>query len=370
LPVLPLFKTSETGAAKKSWLLPVFFTCVIGGVLIYYLPVKFAKTPIDYHIADMLPRIKIYADRFLQGRYVYDDVKEIWGGNLPPYFPAVWVPFIPSLIFGYEMRWTEVTAFIAGVFLLLRSTSIKFNMAWWLNLAIALFSFFLLNNFLLYFGLGFWENTYEGLIAFYYILLCISIISWNPYFIGFAISLCLLSRFSLSFWVPVFIIYLWYSEGFSFAAKVSAVIAAVISFILIIPFVMGHTDIFLKTVTQYTLVSEQFWKACDLELNLYNEVGLFKFFTIKQIPLMRHLQIATTLLAPISFLAIAHKIPAPTKTQKILIGLCSLKFTLLFFYNFIEAPYLYLFLIPAVISYAILFYWLGLSFTQHTEEIN
>ncbi len=368
---LPLFlKPEHTPPGKTNYFVPLIFGAVLVALTLINLPQRFAVVPIDYHLADMLPRIKIYVTRFLNGQYVYDDVKEIWGGNLPPYFPATWEPFIPSVIWNFDMRWTPVVAFIGAVIAMLmlaKRGADRITNALVLFLLVSLFFLF---NYHACHETEFWTMSYEGLIGAYYIALCLAIIAWNPYLIGLAISLCLLSRFALAFWVPVFILFAWWKESFQFAAKITAVTAALVLGLFIIPFVIGHTDVFLKTLGQYQVISQSFWRWNNIDNGGYNQVGLYKFFNSSQILLIRKIQLVTTLLAPVVFIALAVKRFDFNRKKKIIVGLGSLKFTLLFFFNFIEMPFHYIFITPCIISYVIGFYYLSTGKENIMESVN
>ncbi len=359
--ILPFFLfVPDDVSGKKSPIISGMFWLLIVSMLIIFIIPRFKQIPIDYHIADMLPRIKIYATRFLNGQYVYDDVKEIWGGNLPPYFPATWSPFIPSVIWNFDMRWTSLIILLLVLFPVLLLIRLSASHISNLTLAFLLTGMFLLFNFHVQKASEIWTMTYEGLIAAYYLLLCLALISWNPYFIGVSVTLCLLSRFSLTFWIPPFLIFLWWSESFSFMLKAAGVIAVLVLTLFILPFVIGHFDAFANTLNQYRIVSEGFWRSNNIDLGEYNQVGLYKFFNSGQLPLLRTIQLITTILAPIAFLGFAGKY-FPKYENKKIIGLCSLKFTLLFFFNFIEMPYHYIFITPTIISYTIGFYYLSLK---------
>lgn len=274
--LLPLVTTLKV---KKGWYVALLFLIPLIYLLLANLPQKFQRFPLDYHIADMLPRIKIYAERFLHGRYVYDNVTEIWGGNLPPYFPATWIPFIPSIIFGFDMRWVTVTLFLLSLFLTLRMAKFDNDIIHGFITILLLGGLFLLLNYNLYFGSEIWVTSYEGLIAFYYVLLCVAIISWNPYFIGVAITLCLLSRFSLSFWIPAFVIFLWRKESFAFSFKTSAATLMLFAGIFILPFVIGHLDAFSKTIEQYKKAPGYFGKSIILMSMLMVKLACLSFLT-------------------------------------------------------------------------------------------
>jgi hypothetical protein len=161
--------------------------------------------------------------------------------------------------------------------------------------------------------------------------------------------------------VPFFLLFIWWRESFLFAVKVGGVILVLVAGLFVFPFLLGHVDVFLKTIDQYRVVAADFWSRNRIDNKEYNQVGLYKFFTSNQLPLLRNVQLVTTMLAPPLFLAVSARYFPSFENKKILIGLCSLKITLLFFFSFIEMPFHYLFITPTIISYAIGFYYLSLD---------
>ena len=80
-------------------------------VLLLLLPISYYfcrqmmdATPLEKEYADMLPIMKVMGKRFLDGPSggVYDPIAEIWNGIQPVYLPAMWIPFIPSIIFHFD----------------------------------------------------------------------------------------------------------------------------------------------------------------------------------------------------------------------------------------------------------------------------
>ncbi len=78
---------------------------------------------LDIANADMLPIIKVMGERFIAGQHshIYDPIPWIWGGTKPIYLPAMWLPYVPAIAMGIDMRWIAVAgllfAFGAFVFL-------------------------------------------------------------------------------------------------------------------------------------------------------------------------------------------------------------------------------------------------------------
>src|ERR1035437_5321069 len=84
--------------------------CIIGAGMYFLSKYRMGDAVIDINNADMLPIIRVMNQRFISGQWyhIYDPIPEIWNGIRPIYLPAMWLPFVPSIIFKFDMRWITV----------------------------------------------------------------------------------------------------------------------------------------------------------------------------------------------------------------------------------------------------------------------
>ena len=113
LPLIPIAPNGKTikGIASVSGYMPIIFGLfflVILGYHIGKLMPMYAKFPIDKQWADMFPTIQVGCQRFLTGKVVYAPTPEIWVGSIFPYFPMMWIPFLPAQFYSFDYRWTTV----------------------------------------------------------------------------------------------------------------------------------------------------------------------------------------------------------------------------------------------------------------------
>ena len=96
---------------RKQWIIKLLGVIVLLPVSYYFSRKIMDATPLGIENADMLPIIKIMGQRFLHGdlHAVYSPIAEIWGGIQPIYLPALWMAFVPALIFDFDLRWITVT---------------------------------------------------------------------------------------------------------------------------------------------------------------------------------------------------------------------------------------------------------------------
>lgn len=336
--------------ANKMLLWGFFIFIVV--YFIYHSHDIIKSMAIDYHVADMLPQIKAMCQRLFKGETVYAPIKEIWNGKHPPYLPLMWLPFAPAEYFGFDVRWAAVLAILTGlllVFLILPNRLTRNP----LLLASVLFSLFLLINYLLIkdrYTIGVSE---EGLIVGYYLFLGFSLSKKNPYLIGLAIACCLMSRFALFFWVPMFIIYVYFFESKKNAFIIFSIISIIVLLVFLIPFGFRQPEYFLNIPADYHVGVDRAWNWYPDKIHY--GMGLAKFFDITQTKLIHNLQISISAIIPVLFIVTFVLLRKRFNLNATFFGLCSLKVSLVFFYIFLEVPYFYLYFVPTFFSYTILF---------------
>jgi hypothetical protein len=303
------------------------------------------QTPLQIEYADMLPIIKTMCKRFLSGEWnqVYQPIPEIWNGVHPIYLPALWLPFTSSLIFDFDLRWITV----CGI---------------WLSILLCLFPtwkigwrpfFFVITVFTLLVFLHFDTTnnvirlTEEGVIFFYYALLTVAIVVYNPWFLGTAIALCMLSRYSFIGWIPFAVLFLLFRRQYGFLVKASATTALITFLILIVPFGTHPLLFHLRFQQDYILQATKVWRE-NPEF-FYHSLGMAKFFGPNHIGLIHWILLGGTFLLPLIFLFVARK-KILTQPNILLAGF---QLSITFFYNFIDVSYLYLFYTPVFVSLAI-----------------
>src|SRR6185437_3006803 len=104
---------------KKWWKIPtVQHRCIVvilTGLAIWsWCQYWFDEMPIDITNADMLPIIKVMGDRFIAGQHshIYDTIPWIWHGTRPIYLPAMWLPYVPAIFLGIDMRWVAIAGLL------------------------------------------------------------------------------------------------------------------------------------------------------------------------------------------------------------------------------------------------------------------
>jgi hypothetical protein len=192
----------------------------------------------------------------------------------------------------------------------------------------------------------------------YYLLLAISLTTHSRIFQIITVVLCLMSRFSLLFWLPLYAFMLFTKEGWRPTLRFGLWIFAG-CIVLYGPFLFKDPHIFFNAQAYYDMASVGEWTRSDKPPHLYNGLGFAVYFlerggdVVFQIAaLKKYLLIITpsvSVLLGLIWWRFKDKLDFP------LFALCSLKISLAVFYAFIQIPYSYLYVTPIVTSLAILY---------------
>lgn len=339
-----------TGGIKAWNTRPVHYKFIIIGLLalaMYTLGgIWFDDIPVDISYADMLPIIKVMCQRFAAGlhREVYDNIPWIWNGIQPIYLPAMWLPFVPATVLGFDMRWITVAGllFAFSVFILIYRPERKSYQSFLLGvLAFLLFWWIFADD-----TPGVITVSEEGVVAAYYTLLVLALISGKPLLTGIATSLCMLSRYALIGWVPAFLLYLLLQKKIK--QSVIFIITGILCFVLLFLLPVGW-----DTFVRLALLPGNYIKFAGIVWHDSPEVfskglGFAGFFGPRRIALLHRLLIILSFVVPALFILFCYYRSKKGKIANI--PLATLKISVVIFYCFIDVPYMYLFYTSSFIS--------------------
>jgi hypothetical protein len=305
----------------------------------------FDEMPIDVSNADMLPIIKVMCERFIAGQHshVYDTIPTIWHGVQPIYLPAMWLPYVPAIALGIDMRWIAIAGllFAFGAFLFLykpANTRASFFLG---VLAFLLFWWIAADN-----TAGIVSVSEEGVVIGYYVFLALALASGKPWLTGIAISLCMLSRYALVGWIPAYVLWLILEKKSRQLSIVS--LTGILCFVLLFLIPVGWVTFtrLAHLPGNYVAFAARVWK--DSPDVFSTAPGLAWFFGRNGTAVLHGLLIFFSFTLPIAFTVYA------TRRGLNNIPLAGLKLGLVVFYCFIDVPYLYLFYTSSFVSLIIL----------------
>lgn len=331
------------------WSVLVAFVCLS-------LPTLFAKNPLDYRQADMLPILQVMGQRWLNGESVYAIIPEIWGGMQPIYLPAMWLPFVPAIALGVDIRWASTTLLLLGILLLffIPKKKVAPVLSLLVFLPIGLIFWYLIKVYSTFITL-----SEEAVVVGWYLLLGFALFRKNAWLLALSLVLCLLSRYVLLFWIPAYLIFLWSTVDKRLVWK-TIVYGAMFGLIIMV-FGQGlwHLDVFIGLRSSYLEEITDPNKVGAFTSLIDRSIGLARFVAYEQLPRLFHLQIGLAVLLPFAFLW--FYVSKKKQLNSTFFGICSLKLSLVFFYNLLVMPYTYLFYTSVFISIYILFIFLTIS---------
>ena len=325
------------------------FTCLLLLALNYSYDL-WDSVPVDYTIADMIPIMMIMSERLLAGQEVYAIIPEIWGGMQPIYLPAMWMPFVPAAFFEFEPRFIPMLlmffSFLVVLVAYVKKGAVKQELYVFFPASLLIISLLLIHP-------NFTSMSEEGIVVAYYLLLAVGIHYRRPWLFGLAISLCLMSRYALIGWLVMYSLYM-----LIFSGKREIISTGFYTlFFTLLWLIMGKSlfnfDVFIEVPSNYM---EAIRTMPDkYEPLIQNSLGLAKFVKYDNLGAFNHFFQAGVWLVPLSLLAYCWM--RRNRLNMALFGLCSLKLSLVFFYNFLIMPYLYLFYTSTFLSLAIYIYY-------------
>lgn len=352
LPMLPRsIPPNRTGHPTLQWIIYGALALVLLYVL-WRSSQLFAASPLDFRQADMLPVLKTMAQRLLSGEAIYAPIQEIWGGMQPIYLPAMWLPYLPALALDLDIRWLSVIAILGALTIIIfnglrtNSTSTFWQLLGLLPVGLLIFYIFGLYSTLI-------TLSEEPVVVFYYVLLAWAVYRKWPLATGLAMALCLLSRYSLAFWVPMYLVYLFLYRSRREAYRTAGAMAAALLILLTVGgawsqlfFFLGLQDLYLAEL----LDDSKNWSfIAQIEKN----PGLIKLLPYESIALWHRLLLIGSVLIPMLSFYLFKRFRPDINTR--FFGLCSLKLSLVYFYNMLTIPYSYLFYPSTFLSLFILF---------------
>ncbi len=325
----------------------------------------FAKTPISPKHSDIVPQIEVMVRRFFwEGTFVYEPITEFGYRLQSPYMPMQWGPFVISTGLGFDARWLAFGAYVASAFVFFRMIQRTCLQSFERMVLAALPVVFLVA--LIVYEKPIFAHTVELLIASYYLLLGMSILRGNIWMQGIALSLCLLSKFVIVFWAPVFVLSVFFAQNKQKGILLGGIGISAILILYVMPFLSQDWHIFEKGLAYHNTVCEKVWtnekwhapsgRPGLLEWGL----GIGKYFfdywpgeVAKRLQGMQLMAIITSVSSSLLFAGTYWKYRQRINLRLYL--LLSLKAYLAFFYSMYALPYPYYYLVYISISMLIVY---------------
>ncbi|MEN9612166.1 MAG: hypothetical protein RLZZ628_2980 [Bacteroidota bacterium] len=343
----------------KWQILTLITTAIMGGITILNLAKAVFRTiPVEVKYSDIIPLLQKMVSNFLTGKEVYKNFNDFGYDLFPTYLPAQWMPFLIAEKWKTDYRMTATIILLCALAYFFYKI-IQSNLSFIQKILLILLSCGFIDTFL-------WSDGFtiavsiEQMIMGYYILLCtVLATSKNPFLRGATIALCLLSRFSFLFWLPMYLFCVFLSEGKKPFLKIMVPILMAV-LILYVPHLLKDPYIFLKAQKAYSGAAVGEWSRADAPPHLVNGLGLathFKFLLGGTTEIkIKILQLTNVLLSVgVSSLLALFFIKNRFQLNMPIFNIASLKILMTIFYALIQVPYSYLFYIPIGITILLIF---------------
>jgi len=324
------------------------------------LNAAFERYPISITQSDIIPQIEIMVRTFFwEGETPYQTITDFGYPLFSPYMPLHWGPFVISEWAQFDHRWVAVAVFVvtSGYFVVkVGNSRIYYPAKLILTLLPAFFLYYLAHEEPQTLG-----HTVELLIVAYYLLLALSVLSKSPYLRAFAIVLCLLSRYSLVLWLPLFGWLGWKMEGPKHALTVMGLTALGVLILYVFPFWIQDPTIFGQGLTHHAQVSQKAW---SFEPWFTPEgrpgvlswgVGLGRLFfdmgpgePVDRLKLITLAQLVSSI-SLVALMGILYRFVQSRIDYKLYL-LVSLQLYLLFFYHLYALPFIYYMMVPVIVT--------------------
>jgi hypothetical protein len=347
---------SQTEFWKTKHIVPLSILLILGIGVSYMILADLYKLKLIVSDSDIIPQVQIICKQALGPDFTYKPFDD-FGYHMPPcYLPMQWMPYLPSEIFAFDPRFVTRFLFIFTyifwfVKIIKNNTNIVASVIL-IALPVLLISTVRDHDRVV------WSLTIEQLIMCYYFLLGLSLTTNSKIFQVITIILCLMSRFSLVFWLPFYAFMLWTKEGWKPTRKFSLLILAGCA-LLYGPFLVQDVHIFSRAQAYYDLASIGEWTRSEKPVHIYNGLGFALYFlekggdTVIQIASLKKLMLLLTPSVSIVLGLVWWRFK--DKLDFSLFAVCSLKISLAVFYAFIQIPYSYLYVTPIILSLAVLY---------------
>ncbi|MDO7847953.1 hypothetical protein Q5H92_16425 [Hymenobacter sp. M29] len=254
--------TMEPGKTTRRFPL-VWIGLLLGAVQVLYVQAPvIASHPVDVKASDIIPILQVYATRFLSGEVIYRYSTTLPYPIFPNYLPMQWLPYVPAQQLGIDYRWWALGMLLLLGFGAYQATLARQPLSWvGFLLKIALPTYVLYR--LITRDPELFAHTVEPTIIAFYCVLAASVLSRSAILQAAALVACLLSRYSVVFWVPFYLWLLWREAGKRHALAVAALVGVGVLGIYVIPYLSKDWTIFTHAFAEYKIATMGEWSRTD-----------------------------------------------------------------------------------------------------------
>lgn len=321
----------------------------------------FKKYPINSNVSDIVPSLKIYIERFLNGEFPYSPIQFSEWKVYPNYFVLRWIPFIIPEFLNIDYRFLPLVLFLGIIWIIrIKDKVEKFDIIYYIT---NLLPYFLLLLIMIFQKDEFALST-ELLIVFYYFIFILCLKTRNVYVIAFGILLCLLSRYTILYWLIFYFIFYAKEYGYTKILNLLCLVCLFFGLVMGPFFIIDFKASLLEGLKYYEESARGTWNIQDWQkindIPFHLSKGLnFSIFSYhifypnleSAFYFQKYLQLTLLIIIVVTFTIIKVK-----KENQFFYLLITIKIYLLVFYQFFYAPFSYLLFLPLFLTFLIYYF--------------
>jgi hypothetical protein len=213
----------------------------------------FYSVPHPGEYSDVLPQMKALYDRFTGGEQPYYPLPLLGYAPFPVYMPLHWLPLGIPVLMGRDIRWI-------GFFLVVAASLyyIGKRVRNWSGLISGLLPVTVLYLFVQFSDKDMFV-TLETIVAAYYLLLATGLAGRRLPVITAGIICCLLSRYTLVFWLPLFALLLWQYAPRKLSYITWGITSLALLLLYVVPFLAREPSILKQGVAYHNRCAIDDW---------------------------------------------------------------------------------------------------------------
>ncbi len=210
-------------------------------------------------LSDVITQLNALYERYTSGKFPYYPIEEYAWHPYPVYMPLNWFPLAVSHWLHFDNRWIGILSIMIangvwGVYVWRNRVNITTKL---LTICMPLFVLVFYINW----GSMDISVSLETLIAAYYMILAVGLLQKNIYLITLGLILCVLSRYTLVFWLPLFAMIYWQNVPRKTNLMMWGTIAASVMIFYIIPFYLKDPTILNKGIAYHNSCAISEWRG-------------------------------------------------------------------------------------------------------------
>lgn len=252
----PVTFTIPQNWKRALWALGGFLSVLVAYEEVRKAFIKFSD-PIQW--SDVIPQVQTLYDRFANGELPYAPIDFVGYTLQPIYMPMQWLPVGLANLFQIDLRWIGF-AFLAfaaalyGWYLSKQPGNIWGRIPALILPSLPLWTFIKL-------GPADLCVSYEIIAGAYYLLLASGLLIRNLWLVTIGIVLCLLSRYTFLFWLPLFALLLLFEKGLKKSLFVWGAVVVSFALLYIIPFYLKDPTMLDRGLSYYMGATVAEWNG-------------------------------------------------------------------------------------------------------------